>query len=195
MVAALDHVDGVDLHVAQVLDRVARCLGTVPERRWRIEALGVQPDVSGGGLGERDGLVRRLGHGQAFSSRKFLAPRNRLLPTVCGSVAWDRRGLNIPPAVASPAVPARSMQPATRAADVSASLAQREMHPCPGFCPYYQKFAHPVEITHFPERHFWHAGYDKARTDYVFLKTYSSLRIRNGPLMLESGDLVRKPKL
>ena len=53
VVAALDHVDGVDLHVAQVLHGGARRLGPVAERRWRIEPLGAQPDAPGAGLGER----------------------------------------------------------------------------------------------------------------------------------------------
>jgi hypothetical protein len=52
MVRALDHVDRVDLHVAQMLDRGARRLRPVAERRRRIEALGAQPDAPGLGIGK-----------------------------------------------------------------------------------------------------------------------------------------------
>ena len=47
MVAALDDVDGVDLHVAQVLDRGPRRLSPAAERRRLVEPLRVQPDASG----------------------------------------------------------------------------------------------------------------------------------------------------
>ena len=46
VVAAFDHIDGVDLHIAQMLHRGARRLGPVAERRGRIEPLRVQPDAS-----------------------------------------------------------------------------------------------------------------------------------------------------
>ena len=59
--------------IAEVLHRVARRLGTVAERRRLVEALGVQPDVSGGGLGERDGLVGRFGHGKSFQVARVSA--------------------------------------------------------------------------------------------------------------------------
>ena len=52
VVAALDHVDRVDLHVSQVLDRGARRRGPRAERRGLVKPLGAQPDPSG--LGFRD---------------------------------------------------------------------------------------------------------------------------------------------
>jgi hypothetical protein len=39
MMAAFDHVDGVDLHIAEMLDGGARRLRPVTERRARIELL------------------------------------------------------------------------------------------------------------------------------------------------------------
>ena len=60
--AALDDVDGVDLHVAEVLDGGARRLGPVAERRARIEPLRAQPDAAGLGLAEREGLLGVAGH-------------------------------------------------------------------------------------------------------------------------------------
>ena len=66
VVAALDDVDGVDLHVAEMLDRRARRLRPVAERRRRVEPLGVEPDalawalVSGWGLLELRGIARGL---------------------------------------------------------------------------------------------------------------------------------------
>ena len=63
VVAALDHVDGVDLHVAQMLHRRARRLRPVAERRGRIEPLRAQPDASGSSLGERVGFAGGRGHG------------------------------------------------------------------------------------------------------------------------------------
>ena len=47
VVAALDDVDGVDLHVAQVLDRRARRLRPVAERRRLVEPLRAEPDAAG----------------------------------------------------------------------------------------------------------------------------------------------------
>src|SRR5204863_471433 len=63
VVAALDHVDGVDLNVAQVLHGKARRLGPVPEWHGSIEPLGVQPDASGPRLGEGVGLAGGQWHG------------------------------------------------------------------------------------------------------------------------------------
>ena len=37
----------------------------------------------------------------------------------------------------------------------------------PGFCPCYKHWLQNIEITKFPERHFWHRGYDKATTAVV----------------------------
>ncbi len=54
--AAFDHMDGVDLHIAQMLHRGARCLGPVAKGRVCVEPLGMQPDASGVGLGEGEGL-------------------------------------------------------------------------------------------------------------------------------------------
>ena len=53
VMAALDHMDGVDLYVAEVLDRGAGRLGSVTERRGLVEPLGAQPDASGVRLAER----------------------------------------------------------------------------------------------------------------------------------------------
>jgi hypothetical protein len=53
VVAALDHVDRVDLHVAQVLYGRARRLGPVAERCGLIEPLRVQSDAPSAGLAER----------------------------------------------------------------------------------------------------------------------------------------------
>ena len=47
MVAALDDVDGVDLHIAEMLDRSRDRLRPVAERLGRIEPLGTQPDAAG----------------------------------------------------------------------------------------------------------------------------------------------------
>src|SRR5262245_2346042 len=63
--AALDHVDGVDLHIAEMLHRGARRLGPVAERGAFIKTLRAQPDAPGAGFGERDGFVGRAGHERA----------------------------------------------------------------------------------------------------------------------------------
>jgi hypothetical protein len=47
VVAALDHVDGVDLHVTEVLHRRARGLWPVAEGRLFVEPLRAQPDAPG----------------------------------------------------------------------------------------------------------------------------------------------------
>ena len=52
VVAALDDVDGVDLHVTQMFDRGHRRLRPVAERRARVEPLGAQPDGSSFCLGQ-----------------------------------------------------------------------------------------------------------------------------------------------
>ena len=61
MMAALDHMDGVDLHVAEMIHR--RRNGLRPIAKWlaRIEPLGVQPDSPGLGFGQGTG-VGRAGH-------------------------------------------------------------------------------------------------------------------------------------
>ena len=60
MVAAFDHIDRVDLHIAEMLHRGLRRFGSVAEGRRRIEALSAKPDAPGGGLGERGGLSGRI---------------------------------------------------------------------------------------------------------------------------------------
>ena len=55
VVAALDDVDGVDLHIAEMLDRGRRRLRPLAERRRRVEPLGAQPDPAGLGLGQGTG--------------------------------------------------------------------------------------------------------------------------------------------
>ena len=64
VVAALDHVDRVDLHVAEMLDGEAGRLGPVAERRGRVEPLGVQPDAFGSGFRDRVWFGGSEGHGQ-----------------------------------------------------------------------------------------------------------------------------------
>ena len=55
VVAALDDVDGVDLHVAEMLDRGASGFRAFAERRGGVEALGVEPDAAGLGQAHGDG--------------------------------------------------------------------------------------------------------------------------------------------
>ena len=62
MMAALDDVDGVDLHIAEMLDRRRGRLRPVAKRRRRVEPLGAQPDAPGVGLGQGAGFVGG-GHG------------------------------------------------------------------------------------------------------------------------------------
>jgi hypothetical protein len=52
MVAALDDIDGVDLHIAEMGDRVGHGLRAVAERRLCIEPLRAQPDAAGFRFGE-----------------------------------------------------------------------------------------------------------------------------------------------
>jgi hypothetical protein len=61
VVAAFDHVDGVDLHIAKMLDGGGRRLRPVAERRARFEPLRAQPDASCLGLGEGVGFARHGG--------------------------------------------------------------------------------------------------------------------------------------
>ncbi len=49
MVGALDYVDCVDLHVAEVLDRHARRLRSRAEGGALVKPLGTEPYPSGGG--------------------------------------------------------------------------------------------------------------------------------------------------
>ena len=48
VVAALDDIDGVDLHIAEMLDRDSRRLRPFAERRLGVEPLGPQPDGGAG---------------------------------------------------------------------------------------------------------------------------------------------------
>jgi hypothetical protein len=57
VMAAFDHIDGIDLHIAQVLHRGARRLGSVAEWRGFVEPLCAQPDAPGEGLGEREAFA------------------------------------------------------------------------------------------------------------------------------------------
>ena len=52
VVAALDHVDGVDLHIAEMFDRGGHGRRPLAERRASVEPLGAQPDAPGRGLGQ-----------------------------------------------------------------------------------------------------------------------------------------------
>ena len=57
MVTALDHVDGIDLHIAEVFDRRGRRLRSLAEWRLGVEPLRAQPDVPGCGLAQGDGFI------------------------------------------------------------------------------------------------------------------------------------------
>jgi hypothetical protein len=56
VMAALDHVDGVDLHITEVLDGRRRRRRPLSERRLRVEPLRAQPDMPGCGLGHGNGF-------------------------------------------------------------------------------------------------------------------------------------------
>ena len=59
MVGALDDIDCVDLHVAQMFDRTPGGVGAAAEGRARIEPLRMEPDAPG--LGEGNPM-RGLAH-------------------------------------------------------------------------------------------------------------------------------------
>ena len=65
MMAALDHMDGVDLDIAEVIHRCGYGLRPVAKRLARIEPLGVQPDSPGLGFGQGTGFGR-AGHRAAM---------------------------------------------------------------------------------------------------------------------------------
>ena len=65
VVAALDDVDGVDLHVAEMFDRGRGCIRPAAKRRAHVEPLGAQPDPAGFGLGQGTGFIG-AGHGAAI---------------------------------------------------------------------------------------------------------------------------------
>ena len=100
MVAAFDHIDGVDLHIAQMLHGRVRCLGPVAERRASIESLGAQPDAFRLGFGERVGLPARgdIGRSGATDVTKFSDHIYSILGTFFRAVRWlpNRRGAITP---------------------------------------------------------------------------------------------------
>jgi hypothetical protein len=55
MMAALDHMDGVDLDIAKMIHRCGYGLWPVAERLARVEPLGMQPDSPGLGFGQGAG--------------------------------------------------------------------------------------------------------------------------------------------
>ena len=55
VVAALDHVDGVDLHIAEMRHRLGGGLRALAERRRRVQPLRAQPDAAGCRLGQGNG--------------------------------------------------------------------------------------------------------------------------------------------
>jgi len=62
VMAALDDVDGVDLHIAEMGNRIGHRLRALAERRRCIKPLRAQPDAAGVMLGEgmeRDGAGHR----------------------------------------------------------------------------------------------------------------------------------------
>ena len=60
VMAALDHVDGVDLHVAEMRDRGRRRLRTRAERRFLIEPLRAEPDAARLSLRKGTGFAAML---------------------------------------------------------------------------------------------------------------------------------------
>ena len=52
VMAALDDVDGVDLDIAEMGDRIRHGLRPIAERRARVQPLGTQPEAPGFGLGQ-----------------------------------------------------------------------------------------------------------------------------------------------
>jgi hypothetical protein len=89
VMAAFDHVDGVDLHIAQMFHRGVRRRGPAAERRGPVEPLGAQPDASGVGLGECEGCVNEAGHGRVgvCSRPSFTMPRG-LIRAAIASVGF-----------------------------------------------------------------------------------------------------------
>ena len=73
MMAALDDVDGVDLHVAQVRDRRGDGVRTRAEGRGPVEPLGREPQPACLPLGERDGVHWRF-NGRIVSGRQHTCP-------------------------------------------------------------------------------------------------------------------------
>ncbi|GGI26269.1 hypothetical protein GCM10010987_38540 [Bradyrhizobium guangdongense] len=82
MMAALDDVDGVDLHIAEMSGRLRHSLCALPERRARVEPLGAQPDLPGLFRGEWKGFGRAGHCGRQCSgirARRKKKPRCQLL--------------------------------------------------------------------------------------------------------------------
>ena len=71
VMAALDHVDGVDLHIAQVLHRGARRPGPAAERRVFVEPLGAQPEAPGVRVAEHKEACLSYSSGSHRRSRKY----------------------------------------------------------------------------------------------------------------------------
>ena len=72
VVGALDDVDGVDLHIAEMLDGRARGLGAGAEGGGRIEALRVQPEAAGAGNADFErGDVAGHGHSSDRMRRRL----------------------------------------------------------------------------------------------------------------------------
>ena len=65
MVAALDHVDRVDLHITEMLHRRRDRLRSGAKRLRRVEPLGAQPDSPGLGFAQGKGFGR-AGHRAAM---------------------------------------------------------------------------------------------------------------------------------
>ena len=65
MMAALDDVDGVDLHIAEMVHRRRHRLRSGAERLVGIQPLGMQPDSPGFGFGQGAGFSR-AGHRAAM---------------------------------------------------------------------------------------------------------------------------------
>src|SRR5215469_13553774 len=107
MVAALDDIDGVDLDIAQMGDRIRDGFRPTAERRKRIESLRTQPNTSRPDFAQRIGCLR-AGHQrrsladsglqevrkmQLFSCRKALVPRMETLRCRSCSGSPVTRGL------------------------------------------------------------------------------------------------------
>ena len=58
--AALDHVDSVDLHVSQVRHRCGRSFRAAAEGLGGVQALGMQPDSARLGGGQSDDWIIQL---------------------------------------------------------------------------------------------------------------------------------------
>jgi hypothetical protein len=92
VVTALDDVDGVDLHVAEVFHRGPRRLGPVAERRQGIESLGMKPDALRPGFRDRVGFAVGAGHGWSVAGLGGMtATRRRVTPPAGPPAGFPRR--------------------------------------------------------------------------------------------------------